>query len=211
MLINPLYIHGWGFSSRVFRAFKGIKPDLPGHGRGPQTYKNLDEVARYLAGFLKDHHDIVGWSLGGSLALMVAQLVPERVERIFLIGTTPCFSRAWKESNLRAFKLMISRNGLRSFRRLAGFEDFEDEYDMEILMKMLEDYINLDLREKVKAINKETYIIHGKGDMVVPVEEAYKLHGLMSHSKLFILEGSHLPIGDEEAFVRTIFKVRGNL
>ncbi len=207
MLLNPVFIHGWGFSSRVFHAFKGIKPDLPFHGKGEGAYHGIDHLVEGLGEHLTGRHDLVGWSMGGSLAVLLASRFPERVNRLFLIGTTPCFRRAWKDSNIRAFRLMIRKRGVRSFRELAGLGDFEDRLELEGALRLLEDYIELDVSEHIRSLDKEVYVIHGKEDRIVPLYEAHRVHSLLRRSKLIILNGGHLPLRDQEAFIREVLKV----
>ncbi len=207
-LVNPLYIHGWGFSSKVFRDFTGLKPDLPGHGRNTSPYRDLDEVVRDLAGLIQDRSDVIGWSMGASLALLLALKYPEKVKRIFLIGGTPCFRRAWKESNLRAFRMMIRKKGIPAFRELAGFENFNDSVQMETLMRMLDDYINLDLSGKLGSVSSEVFIIHGEEDRVVPTSEALKLKDELPDSNVIILKGGHFPVRNERDLIQAVFQIR---
>jgi pimeloyl-[acyl-carrier protein] methyl ester esterase len=208
MLSEPVLIHGWGFSSKIFEGFRGIKPDLPGHGRGPDHYEGIEGLVDYLSGFLREEHDLVGWSLGGSLALLLYMKFPGKIRRIFLIGATPCFRRAWSLKNIRAFRMMFKREGIGAFRRLAGQEGFEDRVREDILHRMLEDYVNLDLEPLLSEVRAEVFIIHGRNDRVVPPAEAEKLHGRIRGSKLFMLEGGHFPVRDEETLVREVFQIR---
>ena len=207
-LVNPLYIHGWGFSSKVFKEFTGIKPDLPGHGRNTSPYTGLYDVVRNLADLIQDRSDIIGWSMGASLALLLALKYPEKAKRIFLIGGTPCFRRAWKESNLRAFRMMIRKKGISAFRELAGFENFNDSVQMETLMRMLDDYIDLDLSGKLGSLSSEVFIIHGEEDRVVPPSEALKLKDELPCSDVIYLKGGHFPVKNERDLIQAVFQVR---
>ena len=109
MLQNPVFIHGWAFSSKVFEHFRGIKYDLPGHGKNRKPFKDFEEVLKELAQLTYKKHDIIGWSLGGSVALLFALRFPEKVNRLILIGTTPHFGGAWEEKNIKAMKLLIKK------------------------------------------------------------------------------------------------------
>jgi pimeloyl-[acyl-carrier protein] methyl ester esterase len=203
----PLFIHGWAFSSRIFGKIGGIKPDLPAHGGSKEPYRSLEETARSIALSLPAKHDVVGWSLGGTIALLIALLFPQKVERLFLVGTSPFFRIAWSEKNLRAFKLRIRREGVRSFRRMAYPSDFRDGLEEEVALRILEDYINTDLRDRITSIKKRTYILQGEKDPIVPVEEAFKLKTLIKGSKLIILPGGHFPAEDETGLLSTLLKV----
>jgi len=112
---GPLvFWHGWGMNLRVFDALRADLAadyltqavDLPGHGRSPwppdsdvadargEPLGALDRLVAPLLPTLPAHSTLVGWSLGGQLALRAALLAPERVARLVLIATTPRFRRA---------------------------------------------------------------------------------------------------------------------
>ncbi len=205
-LYHPLFIHGWAFSSKVFRGLQGIKVDLPGHGSNCGPYENLERAVESIALSLPGKHDVVGWSLGGSIALMLALRFPAKVRRLFLIGASPFFGGAWPEKNVRALKLRIKKEGINVFRKMAYPKPFEDTLEKEAF-RMLEDYVRLDLRDRLPFLKKEVTILHGKEDRIVPVYEAFKLHNLIKGSKLIILPGGHFPAEDERSLLSALLKV----
>lgn len=205
MLQNPIFIHGWAFSSKVFENFRGIKYDLPGHGKNRKPFKDFEEVLKELAQLTYKKHDVVGWSLGGSVALLFALRFPEKVNRLILIGTTPHFGGAWEEKNVKAMKLLIKKKGIRVFRKLA-FGEFEDYFDEESGFELLDRYVKMNLLPLIPNIDKETYIIHGSEDKIVPPSEAYKLYRALRRAKLIILGGGHFPVRNEEELKATILK-----
>ncbi len=96
-------VHGWGFNARVFDPLlaplrqAGINPyciELPGHGQRCDT-----PVDPTLLGWSKDCLEelpegpvaLLGWSLGGQVALQVAIRNPERIGALVLVSTTPKF------------------------------------------------------------------------------------------------------------------------
>ncbi|WP_461831347.1 alpha/beta fold hydrolase [Aquifex sp.] len=210
MLKNPLFIHGWGFSSKVFGKFKGIKYDLPAHGRNKKPYKGFGEILRELASLTWKEHDIVGWSLGGSVALLFSFFYPQKVNRLILIGTTPFFRGAWKEKNIRAMKMNVKKKGISFFRKLA-YGEFDDFFDYEEGFKLLEDYLNLNLYPFLRYIEKEVFIIHGTDDRIVPPSEAYKLYKSLGNAKLIFLKGGHFPVGNEAYIELSLLKSRMHL
>ncbi len=203
MLKNPIYIHGYGFSSKVFSNFRGTKIDLPFHGISAIRYKDFYSLTEEFLGYMPLKHDIIGWSMGGSLALMLAYRFPSKVNRIFLIGVTPCFRRAWEPKNIRAFISMLKRDpvrGLSKFRKMA-YGEFNDNVDIKASFAMLEDYINFDLLPFLPLIEKPVFIIHGTEDRIVPPREAFVLANLLTYSKLRIIPGGHFPIRYEKDLI----------
>jgi len=93
-----VFWHGWGLNLRVFDglraalddAWQTTAVDLPGHGRSDWDPEPLPAA---LLDTLPRGATLVGWSLGGQLALRAAALAPERVARLVLISTTPRFVR----------------------------------------------------------------------------------------------------------------------
>ena len=95
-------LHGWAMHSGVFasllptlsRHYRVHLIDLPGHGRSAfhESIGQLDALANYVRGCVPDHALLMGWSLGGLLALKLAQQMP--VRGMVLINTTPRFVAA---------------------------------------------------------------------------------------------------------------------
>ena len=93
-------IHGWGMHGAVWhplvkslsRHFYLHVVDLPGMGLSqPMASHELESVAARLLEALPAEADICGWSLGGLISMRMALMQPERVKRLVLVGSTPCF------------------------------------------------------------------------------------------------------------------------
>jgi len=95
-------LHGWGMHGGIFapladalRAhFTLHLVDLPGHGRARASTQALElaPVADALAAALP-RALWCGWSLGGLIALQVAQAHPDRVRGLAMLAAPPCFCR----------------------------------------------------------------------------------------------------------------------
>ena len=102
-------LHGWAMDAgvwgslpdRLARRHRVHAVDLPGHGRStPPTAFTLDAVVTALdAAFALEPRPftVLGWSLGGLLAMRWALAHPTRVARLILVATTPRFvaSKDW--------------------------------------------------------------------------------------------------------------------
>ena len=96
-----LMIHGWGVNSEIWislvsklKFFASVYVvDLPGMGGSSSISSyTLDNIAKEIkANVPIKKFNILGWSLGGQVAMSLAIRMPEFVERLILISTTPCF------------------------------------------------------------------------------------------------------------------------
>ncbi|GGK99627.1 alpha/beta fold hydrolase [Deinococcus radiotolerans] len=92
-------VHGFGTSSHMWRpvvaGLRGaLTPDLPGFGRAAaqgQPGQGTADMAAALAGYLRDRPPVtlVGHSMGGKVALLVAARWPDRVARLILVAPSP--------------------------------------------------------------------------------------------------------------------------
>jgi len=96
-------LHGWGMNLRVFDGLRAALAqqhqvtavDLPGHGRSPWTAgSSQQQQLASLAAVLPRDAVLVGWSLGGQLALQLAAEPALAVRRLVLIASSPRFVRA---------------------------------------------------------------------------------------------------------------------
>ncbi|RMH80508.1 MAG: alpha/beta fold hydrolase [Acidobacteria bacterium] len=199
---GPLFfIHGWGFSSKVLASFPSV--DLPFHGRSKLSYSDPWSLARELALIAPEGSTLIGWSMGGSLALMMAYMFPEKFRGLLLIGATAHFGGNWQERNLRGFILRLKREGtefLKTFRRLAYEREFEDCIELEGAEKLLRDYITLNIKPIVPNIRQRVFLLHGIRDPIVPFRSALSLYNLLKRSKLIPFLGGHFPRNESLIF-----------
>jgi pimeloyl-[acyl-carrier protein] methyl ester esterase len=98
-------LHGWGLNLRVWDGvaaaltgarFRVIAIDLPGHGRSDWDAAASTPAAQAwrvheTLSPLTNRYTLLGWSLGGQVALDLAAALPSGIERLALIATTPRF------------------------------------------------------------------------------------------------------------------------
>jgi pimeloyl-[acyl-carrier protein] methyl ester esterase len=104
---DVVLLHGWSLNVRVFDAvvrelapqFRLITLDLPGHGRSdwdPRASTPAAQAWRVHETLtsLTERYALVGWSLGGQLAIDLAAALPTGIERVALVATTAKFLAA---------------------------------------------------------------------------------------------------------------------
>jgi pimeloyl-[acyl-carrier protein] methyl ester esterase len=142
-----IVIHGWGFNRRVFDPLvppftrAGIEAsfwELPGHGARNEAMieADLEAWARdCLAAFPPGPQVVLGWSLGGLVALELAVRFPDRIRGIILVCTTPRFLKDpdWPDGH-----------DLEVFERFE--HDLETHYEA-----TLRDFLWLQIRNPVRA------------------------------------------------------------
>ncbi|WP_448588289.1 alpha/beta fold hydrolase [Thermocrinis sp.] len=205
---DPLvFIHGWGFSSKVFKNFAGFKLELPYHGDSKLKSLTLRKLAQEMALRIPKGSALIGWSMGGTLALLIAFLYPQKVSHLVLIGSTACFGCLWEKRELRGFLLRLRREReafLREFRSRAYPRAFEDDMDIDRSSQLLEDYFYTDIRRSVPYIKAPITLIHGIKDGVVPFRSAIELYNLAKRRRLITFDGGHFP--EDESIILEVLK-----
>lgn len=97
-------LHGWGLHGGIFAGLARTLSasqrvtciDLPGHGRSPfePPFHDLDSLVAAVEPALPAECTLLGWSLGGMVALRLAAARHPRVRRLVLVATTPRFVAA---------------------------------------------------------------------------------------------------------------------
>lgn len=200
-------LHGWSMSSVVFaevqselaRDFRVLSPDLRGHGRsapGP-GYTLADFVADldfWMDALGLQDLVLLGWSLGGEVAQLLAVQHPQRISRLLLVASTPCFAAApeWShglpETQIKAMARDLKRNYERTmngfFNLMFSGEDLPHERlrqiaafavragrlpDPAVALASLETLRMEDLRPRLPEIELPALVLHGALDRIIPV------------------------------------------
>jgi len=202
MPVKPLvFLHGWGQSGRIWHEQRAYfssmyavsTPCLPGHGSAPGA-PAADWVDGLAAGLPESPAIVVGWSLGGILAMRLALAYPGHVAALVLVSATPCFCRRpdWplgcadavfrsfeadvRESPARAarhfFNLMLHGDGL-SRARMRDIANAAMEHEHPAGIDGLREGLALlaseDLRDQLAKLSLPCLVVHGTTDTVVPV------------------------------------------
>ena len=207
---KPLvFLHGWAQSQQIwhhqFEPFSDAQLlNLPGHG-GAAEHPAENWVDALVAQLPDQACHLVGWSLGGMLAMQIASQYPERIAALTLVSTTPRFriGDGWQhgssEATFQGFSQAVASGSPKALSRFFALMLHGDEISRtayNALAKAAVDRQNrvsqagmqegmallqqLDLRELANSITQPTLVLHGNADAVVPVEAgawlADKLH-----------------------------------
>lgn len=224
---NLALLHGWGMHGGVWdgardalaQRFRLHVVDLPGYGASPavEAY-TLEHLARAVAGALPKKVSVCGWSLGGQVALEMALLFPDQIERLVLTSATPCFTARedwpWAvrrevllefataletdyEGTLKRFLALQARGGdevKTVLKRLRDILFTRGRPDVQTLRAGLNILLESDLRDRAATIETPTLLLHGGRDMLTPVGAARWLAERMPEARLKVLPGAaHAP------------------
>ena len=221
---------GWGFSSAVFspliehlRDRSIMTLDLPGYGEERGTPAPRDVILSQLPPVC----DLMGWSLGGQVAMEIAATNPGRVRRLVLVATTPCFvrRRGWNAGTPRAmfdeFNWRLAQDPIATLKNFLSRVARGDANERSVLRKLrvaasraaapdvlalragLDLLRDMDLRKQVPAIRVPTLVIHGTRDRVVPPAAGRWITRHIAGAKFAALpDAAHAPfLSDTATFI----------
>lgn len=232
-------IHGWGMNSNIWQSiesdlskhFKLIIINLPGMGSCSSGYNySIDSLVKNLNKLIPNNSTILGWSLGGQIAIAFEKKFPQRVKKLILISTTPCFvnKKDWifgiDKNNFEKFYSQILINPKKTIHQffllqLHGLENIRKKASdlKENILKLgipstkaLTSSLNLllknDFRKDLDKINAPTLIIYGDKDRITPPSSSKFMHQIIKRSSIIVFNGSgHIPfISDPQSFIHSI-------
>lgn len=234
-----LLLHGWGMHSgvwgdwieRLAERWRIICIDLPGHGysdpvtplpsplpAAARNLTNLDAWVHALLAVAPPQAVWLGWSLGGLLALRAARLQPERIRRLVLLNSNPCFvARAdWPSAmptevfeafaarvnsmgaaalprflSLQTQGLPQSRSVLKTLQARLATRPVPSEAALQTGLALLGDS---DARADWAACSVPRLALFGAHDALVPVAAADALQALAPSAQVVVLDdAAHTP------------------
>jgi pimeloyl-[acyl-carrier protein] methyl ester esterase len=250
-------IHGWGMHGGIWggivpqlaQHFCVHCVDLPGHGRSrgkgeegrdkgnggsevfpfplPPSPFSLDAIVSELSAQLDEPINVCGWSLGGMVALRWAMRAPEKVKRLVLVASTPCF--AWREDwpsgmateTLQQFAAELERDHAATLRRFLALQVRGSANERELLADLRarlfsrgEPDINAlrgglailrdaDLRGELASIRQPVLVIAGERDKLTPPQASHYLAQTLPAARAVEIGGAaHTPfLSHPEIFV----------
>ncbi|MBE9516220.1 MAG: pimeloyl-ACP methyl ester esterase BioH [Proteobacteria bacterium] len=220
-------LHGWAMHSGIWdplipalQPHASIKAlDLPGHGHNPDTPDdyNLASVADTLQAVLPKQSVVVGWSMGGMVAIELALQQPQKVQALILINSTPRFANTddWDKgvppAVLEGFATELESGVERTLARflslqlgkLASAEQLRQlrqlvksrpAPDIAVMRKGLNILATADLRSRVAQLNLPVLIVQGQRDRLTPAAAAHWLAEQIPDAGKHVIAGAgHAP------------------
>jgi 2-hydroxy-6-oxo-octa-2,4-dienoate hydrolase len=192
-------------------AFRVLAPDMAGFGFSdkPGGVADLAAWVGQIIGFLDalgiERASVVGNSFGGSIGIRLATDHPDRVDRLVLMGATgisfpitegldqvwgyqPSFENMRRILDYFAYSRELVNDELAEVRYRAALAPGVQEAFSALFPAPRQHWVEAITtpEEKIKAIPHETLIIHGREDKVIPLDNAYRLLGLIERSELHV-------------------------
>jgi pimeloyl-ACP methyl ester carboxylesterase/membrane protein DedA with SNARE-associated domain len=212
-----LLLHGSPGSSRDFDSlapllaerFQMVAPDLPGFGqsRSPvpdySIRAHADYTEQLLNGLAIERAHVVGFSMGGGVALELAARAPLRIASITLLSSI----------GVQEFELLgnYQINHAIHGAQLAGltailegtphFGRFDGGMLTREYARNFYDTDQRPLRGVLEALEVPTLILHGESDPLVPAAAAREHHRLVPQSELVMLDSDHFMVFREPAVI----------
>ncbi|SFW35170.1 pimeloyl-ACP methyl ester esterase BioH [Nitrosovibrio sp. Nv17] len=231
-------LHGWAMHGGVWRElceqlvprFRVHRVDLPGYGGSRlRSFGTFEQVVEQVSEILPDRCTVWGWSLGGQIALALALRRPDRVDRLVLVSTTPCFVRRdewhWgmEEDVLRQFGHGLKQDRIATLDRFIALQALGDADaattarrlravlaernlpDEGTLLAGLESLLTIDLREALPRVIQPTLLLHGENDAIIPAAASRWMQQRLPDSELELLPSrGHAPLLFPAALVARI-------
>lgn len=220
-------LHGWGMNGRVFDALAELLADdlevqvlnLPGHGgREVVPDNSLQGWADDLAQQLPDGAILLGWSLGGQVAMRAALDHPHKIARLILLASTPRFvmTEDWAhgmaatdlqdfgtaliadpQATLLRFLSLQTRGMsgqkalLQQLRQTLLAAPAVDDAALEAGLSILRD---TDLRAELRGLRQPTLVLHGALDTLTPAAAgAWLADTLPAGQHIELARAAHAP------------------
>ena len=223
VLLHGWALHGgmWGpWIDQLGRHARLHFIDLPGHGHSPWPAgaSTLRDLARAVSPHVPRGAAVLGWSLGGMVALELARSRPADLAALVLIATTPCFVERddWPAgmspavldgfaaglagdyrrtiSNFLALQTWGDEHATQALRTLRANLDAHGEPDPYALAVGLGILREADLRADLAAIAIPTLVIAGEHDRITPVAAGRELASRLPSARFIeIAKAGHAP------------------
>lgn len=199
----------WGdFPAQLSQHYRVTLIDLP-------LRDKLEIISDEIVAALDDEpFYILGWSLGGTVALDIAARYKSRVKGVIVMAANPCFvaTESWAGMSVEtfdAFADQLHTNSTTTLQRFLalqchGLPQFLKELKTRFTLKFAPDLADLetslmllktsDLRSVLAELNCPMTAILSDNDALIPVEIGEKMQTLQPNLQLTVLKNAgHIP------------------
>ena len=235
-------LHGWAMHSDIWDGVRGQLArhfawqvgDWPGHAGGTVLETGTWEcLGEKVAEVLPDDCTDWGWSLGGQVSVELALQLPQRVKKLMLVSTTPCFvkHKDWQwgmeEEMLQLFMKNLNRDYVATLDRFLSLQVKGSIDTTAVLAKLrasfshdrklnenslqagLQILLTTDLRNKTEKISQPVVLMHGENDIITHPSAARWMHQQLPSSELVMVPGcGHAPfLSNPDQFVTKLIQM----
>jgi malonyl-CoA O-methyltransferase len=204
VLLHGWALHGgtWGpWLDRLASRHRLHLVDLPGHGRSPwpEQATTLTDLAQAASPRVPAGAAVLGWSLGGLVALELARLRTADIAALVLVATTPRFLKsedwpsAMEPATLQGFAAGLAGDYRRTIANFLALQTWGDEHatqalrvlraslaahgepDPRALSAGLGILRDADLRDALPRLAVPTLVIAGEHDRITPAAAGREL------------------------------------
>lgn len=221
-------LHGWGLHAIVFddimpgllARFRVTVIDLPGMGQSPLAAGeyDLDFICQQIRPVLPARCHLLGWSLGGLVALALAHKHPQQIQSLVTVATNPRFVQAddWPaampaqilakfrelfeedvEGTLIRFLALnckgadTQRDDVRKLKEILYFCGLPAK---RALAGGLDILAQVDVRQTLAQLRQPVLMLFGENDNIVPAAVALAVEGLNPAVRVAVQQGvAHVP------------------
>jgi pimeloyl-[acyl-carrier protein] methyl ester esterase len=225
---DVVLLHGWALHGGLWGPWLATLAeharlhvvDLPGHGysRWHDDITDIESLAQHVLPAVPPDATVLGWSLGGMVALELARRQPRHISALVLIATTPRFlagdgwdygmasdvldgfGRGLAEDyrgtvrNFLALQTLGDENAAPALRELRSKLASHGEPDPRALTAGLDFLRTADLRNALPGIDRPTLVIAGERDRLTSPVAGRELAMRLPSARFHVVErAGHAP------------------
>lgn len=226
-----LLLHGWGFDQRIWenvltplqKHVEVVTVCLPGFGDNMDVdcdYSDEQLIALFKP-LLAPQTFVIGWSLGGNLAMLLARHFPAQIRGIICLATNPCFVEQAQWPGMAAMTLEQFINGFenqpaKTIKQFVGLNAMGDKNQRLRLARCRElaasqnnpamqaglNYLKrIDQRQDLMQLALPVSFYFAEEDVLVPVKVAQELAELGFRTDVIEATGHALPMEDQQPWL----------